>query len=66
MSISGNWDSRISRRTFIGLGEMSAAAVSEYAVGIGPYKRDVDAALVEAAHERCLAAQAYETCRSGL
>jgi hypothetical protein len=45
---------------------MSAAAVSEYAVGIGPYKRDVDAALVEAAHERCLAAQAYETCRSGL
>jgi glycerophosphoryl diester phosphodiesterase len=34
-------------------------AVSEYAVGIGPYKRDVDAALVEAAHERCLAVHPY-------
>jgi glycerophosphoryl diester phosphodiesterase len=34
-------------------------AVSEYAVGIGPYKQDVDAALVEAAHERCLAVHPY-------
>jgi glycerophosphoryl diester phosphodiesterase len=34
-------------------------AVSEYAVGIGPYKRDVDAALVEAAHEHCLAIHPY-------
>ena len=34
-------------------------AVSEYAVGIGPYKRDVDAALVEAAHEHCLAVHPY-------
>src|SRR5829696_6187558 len=34
-------------------------AVSEYAVGIGPYKKDVDAALVEAAHERCLAVHPY-------
>src|ERR671920_916950 len=33
--------------------------VSEYAVGIGPYKRDVDAALVEAAHEHCLAVHPY-------
>jgi glycerophosphoryl diester phosphodiesterase len=30
-------------------------AAIAYAVGIGPYKKDVDAALVEAAHERCLA-----------
>jgi glycerophosphoryl diester phosphodiesterase len=35
------------------------AAVSEYAVGIGPYKQDVDAALVEAAHEHCLAVHPY-------
>jgi glycerophosphoryl diester phosphodiesterase len=28
-------------------------------VGIGPYKKDVDAALVEAAHERCLAVHPY-------
>ena len=34
-------------------------AVSVYAVGIGPYKKDVDAALVEAAHERCLAVHPY-------
>ena len=34
-------------------------AVSEYAVGIGPYKQDVDAALVEAAHQRCLAVHPY-------
>ena len=34
-------------------------AVSAYAVGIGPYKKDVDAALVEAAHERCLAVHPY-------
>jgi glycerophosphoryl diester phosphodiesterase len=34
-------------------------AVSSYAVGIGPYKQDVDAALVEAAHEHCLAVHPY-------
>jgi glycerophosphoryl diester phosphodiesterase len=34
-------------------------AVSECAVGIGLYKRDVDAALVEAAHEHCLAIHPY-------
>jgi glycerophosphoryl diester phosphodiesterase len=34
-------------------------AVSAYAVGIGPYKQDVDAALVEAAHEHCLAIHPY-------
>jgi glycerophosphoryl diester phosphodiesterase len=34
-------------------------AVSQYAVGIGPYKQDVDAALVEAAHEHCLAVHPY-------
>jgi glycerophosphoryl diester phosphodiesterase len=34
-------------------------AVSAYAVGIGPYKKDVDAALVEAAHEHCLAVHPY-------
>ena len=33
--------------------------VSTYAVGIGPYKRDVDAALVVAAHELCLAVHPY-------
>jgi glycerophosphoryl diester phosphodiesterase len=33
--------------------------VSTYAVGIGPYYPDVDAALVEAAHERCLAVHPY-------
>ena len=33
--------------------------MSEYAVGIGPYKKDVDAALVEAAHELCLAVHPY-------
>jgi glycerophosphoryl diester phosphodiesterase len=34
-------------------------AVSAYAVGIGPYKKDVDAALVEAAHAHCLAVHPY-------
>jgi glycerophosphoryl diester phosphodiesterase len=34
-------------------------AVSEYAVGIGPYKRDVDAELIAAAHDRCLAVHPY-------
>src|SRR5919112_4289517 len=34
-------------------------AVSAYTVGIGPYKKDVDAALVEAAHEHCLAVHPY-------
>jgi glycerophosphoryl diester phosphodiesterase len=38
-------------------GDLDAA--SAYAVGIGPYKKDVDAALVEAAHERCLAVHPY-------
>jgi len=33
--------------------------VSTYAVGIGPYKRDVDATLVAAAHELCLAVHPY-------
>jgi glycerophosphoryl diester phosphodiesterase len=32
---------------------------STYAVGIGPYKKDVDAALVEAAHARCLDVHPY-------
>lgn len=31
----------------------------EYAVGVGPSKDDVDAALVEAAHERCLDVHPY-------
>ncbi len=35
------------------------ATVSTYAVGIGPYKRDVDAALVSAAHDLCLAVHPY-------
>lgn len=34
-------------------------AVSAYAVGIGSYKKDVDTALVEAAHEHCLAVHPY-------
>jgi len=34
-------------------------AASAYAVGIGPYYPDVDAALVKAAHERCLAIHPY-------
>jgi glycerophosphoryl diester phosphodiesterase len=33
--------------------------VSTYAVGIGPSKTDVDAALVEAAHDRCLDVHPY-------
>jgi glycerophosphoryl diester phosphodiesterase len=32
---------------------------STYAVGIGPYKKDVDAELVAAAHELCLAVHPY-------
>ena len=32
---------------------------SEYAVGIGPYKKDVDAELIAAAHELCLAVHPY-------
>jgi glycerophosphoryl diester phosphodiesterase len=32
---------------------------STYAVGIGPYKKDVDARLVAAAHELCLAVHPY-------
>ncbi len=35
------------------------AEVSEYAVGIGPSKTDVDAALVEAAHALCLDVHPY-------
>src|SRR4028119_1236280 len=35
------------------------AAASEYAVGIGPSQTDVDAALVEAAHARCLDVHPY-------
>ena len=34
-------------------------SASEYAVGIGPYKKDVDMDLVAAAHERCLAVHPY-------
>ena len=34
MSISGNWDRRISRRTFLGLGGMSAAALALGARGV--------------------------------
>ncbi|HEX2729502.1 MAG TPA: glycerophosphodiester phosphodiesterase [Rubrobacteraceae bacterium] len=34
-------------------------ATSAYAVGIGPSKADVDAALVEAAHDRCLDIHPY-------
>jgi glycerophosphoryl diester phosphodiesterase len=34
-------------------------AASTYAVGIGPYKKDVDAELIAAAHERCLAVHPY-------
>ena len=34
-------------------------AASTYAVGIGPYKKDVDAELVAAAHELCLAVHPY-------
>ena len=34
-------------------------SASEYAVGIGPYKKDVDTDLVAAAHERCLAVHPY-------
>jgi glycerophosphoryl diester phosphodiesterase len=34
-------------------------AASAYAVGIGPYKKDVDADLVAAAHELCLAVHPY-------
>src|ERR671910_740064 len=34
LSISGNWDRRISRRTFLGLGGMSAAALALGARGV--------------------------------
>jgi glycerophosphoryl diester phosphodiesterase len=34
-------------------------AASAYAVGIGPYKKDVDAELIAAAHELCLAVHPY-------
>ena len=34
-------------------------SASEYAVGIGPYKKDVDKELVAAAHKRCLAVHPY-------
>ncbi len=34
-------------------------SASTYAVGIGPYKKDVNAALVDAAHELCLAVHPY-------
>ncbi len=34
-------------------------AVAQYAVGIGPSKTDIDAALVQAAHERCLDIHPY-------
>jgi glycerophosphoryl diester phosphodiesterase len=34
-------------------------SASAYAVGIGPYKKDVDAQLVAAAHELCLAVHPY-------
>ena len=34
-------------------------AASTYAVGIGPYKKDVDEDLIAAAHERCLAVHPY-------
>jgi glycerophosphoryl diester phosphodiesterase len=34
-------------------------SASTYAVGIGPYKKDVDAELVAAAHELCLAVHPY-------
>jgi len=34
-------------------------SASTYAVGIGPYKKDVDADLISAAHERCLAVHPY-------
>lgn len=34
-------------------------SASTYAVGIGPYKKDVDAELIAAAHELCLAVHPY-------
>jgi glycerophosphoryl diester phosphodiesterase len=39
--------------------QASLEAASGYAVGIGPSKDDVDAALIEAAHERCLDVHPY-------
>jgi glycerophosphoryl diester phosphodiesterase len=38
---------------------------SSYAVGIGPSKEDVDAALVEAAHARCLDIHPYTVNKKG-
>jgi glycerophosphoryl diester phosphodiesterase len=35
------------------------AAASNYAVGIGPYKKDANAELIAAAHKRCLAVHPY-------
>lgn len=40
-------------------------AVAQYAVGIGPSKNDVDATLVDAAHERCLDIHPYTVNESG-
>lgn len=37
----------------------SLEAASAYAVGVGPSKSDVDAALIEAAHDRCLDVHPY-------
>lgn len=39
--------------------QASLDAAREYAVGVGPAKGDVDSALVEAAHERCLEVHPY-------
>ena len=39
--------------------QASLDAAREYAVGIGPAKGDVDAALIEAAHDRCLDVHPY-------
>lgn len=39
--------------------QASLDAAREYAVGIGPAKGDVDSALVEAAHDRCLEVHPY-------
>jgi glycerophosphoryl diester phosphodiesterase len=39
--------------------QASLEAASEYAVGVGPSKTDVDAALIEAAHDRCLDVHPY-------
>lgn len=50
--------------------QAALGAISEYAVGIGPAWSSVDAALAQAAHDRCLAVHPYtvnaETDMSGL